>query len=95
MKLLAFDVGGTEIMYAIVEDAVNISEKGCIPTPADRFEHFVDAIESIYRSCREEVEGIALSMPGPVDPSEGRMPALHRRRCAHSAWWIGCPRPAG
>ncbi len=73
MKLLAFDVGGTEIKYAIVEDAVNISEKGCIPTPADRFEHFVDAIESIYRSCREEVEGIALSMPGPVDPSEGRI----------------------
>ncbi|MBQ1307294.1 MAG: hypothetical protein IIZ64_00310 [Erysipelotrichaceae bacterium] len=49
MRLLAFDVGGTEIKYGIVEDALTITDKGFVPSPKDSFDSFANTIESIYR----------------------------------------------
>ena len=71
MKLLVFDVGGIEIKHAIVEDALTISEKGSTPTPTDRFESFLDIIKEISDRYKDDTEGIALSMPGPVDVKNG------------------------
>ena len=73
MKLLVFDVGGTEIKYAIVEDALTITEKGSLPTPADGFDRFLDLIDSVYRSYADSVEGIAMALPGPVDVQRGEV----------------------
>ncbi len=63
MKLLAFDVGGTEIKYAVIEDALTISEKGYVPTPMDGFDSFVDQIRKIYLIHENEAEGIVMSLP--------------------------------
>ena len=71
MRLLVFDVGGTEIKHGIVEDALTISEKGCIKTPTDGFDSFLETIGSISDRYKEAVEGIAMSMPGPVDVAGG------------------------
>ena len=65
-----FDVGGTEIKHAVVEDALTISEKGTASTPAD-FESFLNTIKEISDRYRDETEGIAMSMPGPVDVKSG------------------------
>ncbi len=71
MKLLVFDVGGTEIKHAIVEDALTISGKGCISTPVDGFGSFLKEIRAISDRYSNDAEGIAMSMPGPVDVTRG------------------------
>ncbi|MBQ6560683.1 MAG: ROK family protein [Erysipelotrichaceae bacterium] len=84
MKLLTFDVGGTEIKYAIIENAINISEKGYVPTPLDSFEHFVDVVKEIYEPYKEKVEGIAMCLPGAVDVEKGHCDKCGSMKYPHS-----------
>lgn len=71
MKLLAFDVGGTQIKYALSEDGLTLTEKGTVATPTDSFDSFCETIYKIYLPYKEDVEGIAMSLPGPVDTEHG------------------------
>ena len=71
MKLLAFDCGGTEIKYGVVEDALKITGQGYVPTPRDSFDSFSKLVKDIYDRHKNEVEGIAMSMPGPADIVNG------------------------
>lgn len=71
MKLLAFDVGGTEIKYGVVEDGLTITDKGFVPSPKDTFESFANVIDSVYQQHKDEVEGIAMSLPGFIDVKNG------------------------
>jgi len=73
MKLLTIDVGGTEIKYAVIDDELNFYQKGYVPTPMDSMESFLSAIESIYLPVKEEVEGVAVSLPGFIDTKQGRV----------------------
>ena len=73
MKLMTFDVGGTEIKYALMDEQFNIYERGYVPTPMDTFEHFRDAIDGIYRPHADQVEGIAMSLPGFIDTENGKV----------------------
>ena len=84
MKLLAFDVGGTEIKYAVIEDALTISEKGYVPTPLDSFDSLADQIRMIYLIYENEVEGIAMSLPGPVDVEKGHCGICGAMKYPHS-----------
>lgn len=88
MKCLTFDVGGTFIKYAIIEDGT-ISDKHRIPTPVVPMVHRVDMdeetndlyklkaaeycqiIKSVYEQYREQVDGIAMSVPGVLDAFTG------------------------
>jgi predicted NBD/HSP70 family sugar kinase len=71
MKYLVFDVGGTAIKYALMTDKAEFIEKGKIPTPKDKMEDFVDVIGSVFDQYRNEIEGIAISMPGRIDSDRG------------------------
>ncbi len=71
MKILAVDVGGTEIKYGLVDEDNDISEEAYIPTPLDSLDDFLDTIYSIYCKFDNEVEGIAMSVPGFVDSKNG------------------------
>ena len=71
MKILAFDVGGTQIKYGIVEDPLSISERGSFPTPTDSFDSFLVSIKNTYDLYKEEVEGIAMALPGIVNTEKG------------------------
>lgn len=72
MKLLTFDVGGTEIKYAVSDENMNFTDKGYVPTPMDTFEEFADVIYDIYEQHKDEVEGIAMCLPGFIDVKNGR-----------------------
>ncbi len=72
MKLAVFDVGGTEIKYALIEDALTIKDKGSVPTPRDSFSDFADVVFNIYQEYKDEVDGIAMSLPGFIDVEKGR-----------------------
>ena len=71
MKVLALDFGGSYLKYALVDENAVLSNKGEVPSPATGLEAFVDAIKGVYEKFADQVEGIAISMPGNLDSSTG------------------------
>jgi len=71
MKCLALDFGGSYLKYALIDENANLTEKGEVPTPASGVDAFVDAIKGIYKKYEDQVEGIAISMPGNLDDNTG------------------------
>lgn len=71
MNYLAFDVGGSAIKYALMNEKAEIHEKGQEPTPKDTIEQFVDTIGNIFDKYKDQIEGIAISMPGRIDSEAG------------------------
>lgn len=71
MKLMVFDVGGTAIKYCVMDESLERTKSGSVPTPATSQEDFFDLLCSLYEPHRGEVEGIAMSMPGFIDSERG------------------------
>lgn len=67
--ILVFDVGGTFIKFAVMNERAEIFQRGKIPTPLNSRADFFDAIYKIYKSV--EVEGVAISIPGVIDSERG------------------------
>ena len=70
-KYLALDVGGSAIKYGLVKEDLTFIEKNKVPTPMDSMESFVEVIGNLYDHYKDEIEGIAISMPGIIDPKTG------------------------
>ena len=71
MKVMVFDVGGTEIKYSVMDEQMNRFDTGSVPTPQDTQEHFLDTIYALYAPHKDEVDGIAMALPGFVDANTG------------------------
>lgn len=71
MQYLVFDIGGTFIKYALMEDDFNIVDRGSEATPLDSQENFVEVLKKIYDNYKDKIYGIAVSMPGRIDPFKG------------------------
>lgn len=71
MQVLCIDVGGTDIKYSVIDDKLNFLDKGKVPTPTTNFEDFEKEIIDLYEKYKNQVEGIALSMPGIIDSDTG------------------------
>ena len=71
MKILCFDVGGTNTKYAVLDEELNLTHKGRFPTIYSSLDDFIRGIEKIYEEVAEEVSGFAMSMPGVIDPVTG------------------------
>lgn len=72
-KYISFDVGGTKVKHGLVLEDGSILSKGSYPTVCDDLEVFlVDMVKTIteYRE-EQEVEGVAISLPGFINPSTG------------------------
>lgn len=72
MEYLVFDVGGTAIKYALMNDELEMLEKGSVPTPHDTLENFLEVIKSIYNRY-SSVDGIAMSLPGLYNKKTHKM----------------------
>lgn len=73
---LIFDVGGSAVKYAVMDETGNIQEKGKIPTInyiENALEAFVESLGEIYDSVKSKYEiiGIAMSLPGQIDVDKG------------------------
>ena len=73
MKYLVLDVGGTAIKYALMTEKLEFLEKGKIKIPRDSIENFIDNIGNIYDKYKNDIEGMALSIPGVLDSDTGYM----------------------
>lgn len=73
MHKLVFDIGATAIKYAIMDNQANILEKGQKATFQDSFSSFKSQLETIYLEYKDQVDGIALSLPGTIDSKKGQI----------------------
>lgn len=71
MKYLVLDIGGSAIKYAIMTGKIEFIEKGKTATPHDSIESFLEVVGDIYDKYKDDIEGIALSMPGVLDIEKG------------------------
>lgn len=71
MKYLVFDIGGSAIKYSVMTEEAEFISRGKVKTPTDSFETFREVIGSIYDEHKDDIEGIAISMPGIIDSDNG------------------------
>ncbi|MCR5526240.1 MAG: ROK family protein [Lachnospiraceae bacterium] len=72
MKLMVFDVGGTDIKYSVMDESLERENMGSVPTPQDTRENFFKALKDIFDQFKDEVDGVAMSLPGFIDSKKGR-----------------------
>ena len=71
MKLFVVDAGGTEIKYCTMDDSLTIENHAYLPTPQESLDDFLETIFQIFSPFRNEVEGIAVCLPGFIDTQNG------------------------
>lgn len=70
---MVFDIGGTYIKYAVMNENGTKLEGGKVPTPQEGLEEFLQKISEVVTLYRQSynLHGIALSSPGAVDVKSG------------------------
>jgi predicted NBD/HSP70 family sugar kinase len=71
MDYLVVDVGGSAIKYALMNDKAEFLEKGQVKTPMESIEQFTEIIGGIFDKYKDNIEGMAMSMPGIIDSNRG------------------------
>lgn len=71
MKCLVLDYGGSSVKYAVVDDSAVMTRNGSAEAPLSSLEEFLDSVAALYEGVKEEVDGIAMSLPGFIDPETG------------------------
>lgn len=68
-----FDIGGTAIKFALIDDQGRFKEKSLIPTPSSGDTDIVEAVCRIVRQQqeKEKISGIAISTAGIVNTADG------------------------
>lgn len=73
MKILAFDIGGTEIKYGFCDENFNLSEKKSVPTNAyEGGKRIIERIVEIIKDCGG-ADRIGISTAGQVDGVKGEI----------------------
>lgn len=74
MAFICFDVGGTAIKQGVFSVEGELLEKDEFPTPHNDKESFYQSILNVIEEYERtyEIQGIGLSMPGFIDPNEGK-----------------------
>lgn len=71
-KILTIDVGGTFIKYAVMSGvrSFKMGAKDKVPTPRKNHEEFLAVLSEVF-NAHDDIEGIAISMPGLIDTDSG------------------------
>lgn len=70
-KCLVCDFGGSSVKYALVDDQATLEQTGKLPAPLDSVSDFINTVVTLYSRFRTQIEGVAISMPGYIDPNRG------------------------
>lgn len=73
-KYLVFDAGGTFTKYALMDEDAQIIEKDKVVTPdyhTSTKEEYYKVLDGVVAKYKDQVEGIAISMPGMLDNKNG------------------------
>lgn len=82
---MLFDVGGTEVKYAVINDNGEFLRKGSYPSSPYDFEKFKSGILEITKENQQkfQVAGLAFSTPGGVDSEKGVIGGASALPCIH------------
>ena len=70
-QYLVYDLGGTFIKFALMNEDYEILEQDKVPSPTDTMEHLLDVMKEIADRFEGRFEAAAVSMPGRIDTSKG------------------------
>ena len=71
MKILAFDIGGTEIKYALCDENFNLTVKKSVPTNANEGgKRIIERVVEIAKNF-DNIDRIGISTAGQVDSEKG------------------------
>lgn len=73
MNKLVIDLGGSMMKCAILDMDGNILDRKEVVTPLDTLNHLLDEIVKLYEIYYEDIDGIAISMPGNIDSDTGQI----------------------
>jgi len=70
---MVFDIGGTYLKFAVMDQEGKKLESGKLPTPTNGLETFIQVISQVTKEYSNvyHLQGIALSSPGAVDVKTG------------------------
>lgn len=80
---LVFDIGGTDLKYAIINQAGALTVSGKTPTVKTSLSAFIQSLQNIINQYETAISGIAVSVPGKIQhPQEviqfgGMLPFLN------------------
>ncbi len=73
MKILAFDIGGTEIKYALCDNKFNLSDHKSIPTnAAEGGKKIIERVIDIIKSY-DDIDRVGISTAGQVNSRKGEI----------------------
>lgn len=70
-QILAFDLGGTFIKYALMDEKNAILSRGKVASPMTGLEDLLSALEGVGKEFAGQYAGVAMSMPGRIDTARG------------------------
>ncbi|MEK6190239.1 MAG: ROK family protein, partial [Carnobacterium alterfunditum] len=71
MVYLGIDIGGTETNYGLIDDDGELGTIRTRETPMESLTLFLDMMGDIYDEYAEQIEGMAVSMPGIIHSKTG------------------------
>ena len=71
MNILALDLGGSSLKRALVDEKATIKNKRIVLNNCNSYEDVLDLFDEAVTNELDDVEGIAISMPGKIDISNG------------------------
>ncbi|MCC5895940.1 MAG: ROK family protein [Alkalibacterium sp.] len=74
MAIVCFDIGGTDIKYALISDEGEIQSRGSTPTVQSSTQEFISLLVKKIRNYenRTAISGIGISIPGIVNNQTGK-----------------------
>jgi predicted NBD/HSP70 family sugar kinase len=84
-NFMVFDVGGSNVKYAVINENGEFMTKGNSPSSRHDFNKFQDDIISVTLNNKEKynIDGIAFSCPGGVDSETGIIGGSSALPCIH------------
>ncbi|WP_119317511.1 ROK family protein [Companilactobacillus formosensis] len=70
---LAFDIGGTKLKYALINNQGQILKKYSENTINDSKSNFIKRLNEIVGQFQSQISGIGISVPGKVDSKTGQI----------------------
>ncbi|MFT9005707.1 MAG: ROK family protein [Liquorilactobacillus hordei] len=67
---LSIDIGGTNLKYGLIDHSGNLLFKDQIATPTEK-RVFIGELKKIIATYKQEIYGVAISVPGKVDSKRG------------------------
>lgn len=66
-KYLSFDIGGTNLKYALIDEKGYILEKDRVKTNTENLDAFMESMYQVADKYQDEFSGIAVCAPGKID----------------------------